>query len=167
MGEGSGWWEAFDDGALEYLYEVGTAQLSETIEEKGQQDRLVVYFVSWTVMIVGAGGIFGELRISDVDATSILSAAAAACALAVGVLAAAVFRPRVWLRGVTITWLSQYRGASRRVLMAEALDDLVDGFEQNSRIPDERGRLIRWLYVLTLGASGLIVAIQLVSALSR
>ena len=169
MAEGlaPGWQEEFDDEALEYLHDGGTERLRETLDEKKQQDLLTIYLVSWTVTIVGAAGIFGQLRISDVDATSVLSAIASTCALAVGVVAAAIFRPREWLRGTDPVWLSRYRGATKRLLMEEALDVLVLGFRRNREIVNQRDQLIRWLYGLTIATSLLIVAIQLIWAFTR
>ncbi len=164
---GPGWQEEFGDGALEYLHDGGMERLRETLDEKSQQDRLALYLASWTITIVGAAGIFGELRISNVDAISVLSTVASICALAVGAVTAAVFRPREWLRGTDPVWLSRYGGATKRMLMEEALDVLVIGFKWNRQVVNQRDRLIRWLYALTIATSLLIVAIQLVWALSR
>lgn len=162
-----GWQEDFDDEALEYLHDGGTEQLRETLDEKNQQDRLTIYLVSWTVTLVSAAGIFGQLKISDIDAISALSAIASASAVAVGAVAVAIFRPREWLRGTDPVWLSQYKGATKRLLMEEALDVLVLGFRQNREIVNQRDQLIRWLYGLTIATSLLIVAVQLVWAFTN
>ncbi len=115
-------------------------------------------------MIVGAAGIFGDLRITDRDAVSGLSVAAAISAIAAGLVAAWLFQPRTWFDGADMEWLSSYQGAGRRELMGEALDAIVGGFGSNVRMLRFRNRLMSWLYAATALTSVLIVAIQIVSA---
>ena len=162
-----GWWEAFDDEALDYLHGEGRQRLRETLAARDQQDRVAYYLVGWTVMIVSAAGIFGDLRITQLDLVSALSAATAVAATVAGVVAAWILRPRDWADGLDIEWLAGYVGAGKRELTGEALASLVQGFRANRRLIDFRSRLMTWLYGATVLTSVLIVVIQLVSAVIR
>lgn len=161
------WWEAFDDEALEYLHGEGRQRLRETLSARDQQDRAAYYLVGWTVMIVSAAGIFGDLRITQLDLVSALSVATALAATTAGVVAAWILRPRDWADGLDIEWLAEYAGAGKRELTGEALASLVQGFRANRNMVDFRSRLMTWLYGATVLTSVLVVAIQLVSAVTR
>ena len=114
--------------------------------------------------IVGAAGIFGDLRITDRDAVSALSIAAATSAIVAGLIAAWIFQPRTWFDGADVEWLSNYLGAGRRELMGETLEAIVGGYRSNVEMLRLRNRLMGWLYVATALTSVLIVSIQIVSA---
>ena len=158
------WWRTLADDALEFLYIEGRQRLRETLDARDGQDRTALYLTSWTVTIVGAAGIFGDLRITDRDAVSALSIVAAISAVAAGLIAAWLFQPRSWFDGADVEWLSDYQGASRRELMGEALDAIVGGFGSNVKTLRFRHRLMGWLYATTASTSVLVVSIQIVSA---
>ena len=160
-------WDSFDDGALEFLAVESRQRLRESLEIRGQQDRTGLYLIGWTVTLVGAAGIFGDLRISDLDAVSALSALAALSTLGVGIAAALMFKPRSWAAGVDVEALSQVAGASVRQLREIALEASVRGFAVNTRHTNGRERVLNWLYRLAVLTSVLIVVMQLLAVLSR
>ena len=162
-----GWWEAFDDEALDYLHGEGRQRLRETLAARDQQEQRALYLVGWTVTVVGAAGIFGDLRVSAVDLISILTVLASCGAVLVGLTAAAMFRPRDWGEGVDPSWLARHAGAAARELRGKALTANLIAYGANAQAIRWRARVLTWMYALTLLTSAFIVAIQVAAALSR
>ena len=161
-----GWWEAFDDEALEYLDRQASGRLDEAVQVREHQIRSAVYLVGWAITIVGASGIFGDLRIDQIDAVSVLSGLAAAAASALGIAAAWMFRPRRWADGADVEWLSQFAGASTRQLRGRVLNANIVSWRMNAAANQERGRALFAVYVLTVLTSLLIVAVELAAAVT-
>ena len=126
-----------------------------------------MYLAGWTVTAVGAAGIFGDLRISAVDLSSILTVLASCGAVLVGLTAAAMFRPRDWGEGVDPSWLVRHAGATVRELQSKALTANLIAYGAKAQAIKWRARVLTWMYALTLLTSAFIAAIQVAAALSR
>ena len=64
----TGWPDAFDDEARDYLYEEGRQRLAESIEFGNQQEAKALALLRISLIIIAASGIFGDLQV-DLDSS--------------------------------------------------------------------------------------------------
>ena len=168
MDLGEDWASELPEEELEHLYLRSQQRLQETIEFGNQQESKALAFARLSFVLIAASGIFGDLQIEgNLSPISIVSILALASSVAAGVITFFALQPQRWQTGENIQWLAQWAsaGATRRLMMATALEILISGFRSNTQLIRRRGRLLSWLLwavaVQTIG----VVGVQVVNVL--
>ena len=160
-----GWPDAFDEDARDYLYEEASTRLREVVEFGNQQLDKGLALLRLSLLVIAAGGIFGDLHLSP-SLLDVLSATAIASALAVGALGLLLLYPREWETGANVEWLARWQGAGARAMKDSVLETTVAGFATNRRITELRGRILVLLVPAVTVQTVLVVSVQVVSALA-
>ena len=167
----SGWPDAFDDEARDYLYEEGRQRLAESIEFGNQQEAKALALLRISLIIIAASGIFGDLQVdlasvSPLDWSLITQASVLAIlfSTAVGGLAFWILHPRAWHTGADVEWLAHWSGARARDLKGATLDALLEGFVANNEVTRERGDRLVWLLWAVAIQTVCVVFVQVAAA---
>ena len=159
-----GWPDAFDEETRDYLYEEAGTRLRDVIEFGNQQLDKALALLRLSLLVIAAGGIFGDLHLG-LSPLGVLSGFAIASALAVGLLGLLLLYPREWETGANVEWLARWQGAEIRAMKDSVLETTVAGFRANRRITEQRGKILILLVPAVTIQTVLVVLVQIVSAL--
>ncbi len=159
------WPSGFGEDEREYLYEESRQRIRETIEFGNQQEAKALALVRISLVIIAASGIFGDLRIVDWGPLSIVSALAILASMAVGGIAFWLLHPQGWWTGSDVHWLARWEGATRQEMKDSVLETLVNGFQHNLAIIQERGNRLMWMLWAVAFQTLCVVLVQVVDAL--
>ncbi len=159
-----GWPQAFDEEARDYLYMEASTRLREVIEFGNQQLDKGLALLRLSLLVIAAGGIFGDLYLGF-SLLGVLSGLAVGAALVVGGMGLLLLYPRDWETGANVDWLARWRGADTRAMRDSVLETMVRGFRTNRRITEQRGRILVLLVPAVMVQTVLVVLVQIVSVL--
>jgi hypothetical protein len=163
------WTTTFDDDAREFLFQESRQRLSETIAFGDQQEAKALALIRISLVIISASGIFGDLQVQiesplDWNLISWASVLAIGSSLLVGGLTFWILHPQSWETGANVGWLARWAGANRREMTDAALETLVEGFQRNSKIIQQRGERLVWLLRAVAVQTFFVVLVQVAAA---
>ena len=163
---GTGWSPAdFPEDALQYLLAEARQRVQEQLTFMDSQDVRTRTAFSISVLLVAAVGIIGDVSI-DTRPLALLTVVAFSSSVVTWVCSWVAYRSVDVGSGVNVATLARaFGGASRREMEDATLLALVEDFERNQAVIDEKGRWLRVaLYALAVQLS-LLVATVIVSAI--
>ena len=155
----------FSEDALQYLLAEARQRVQEQLMFMDSQDVRTRTAFSISVLLVAAVGIIGDVSI-DTRPLALLTVVAFSSSVVTWVCSWVAYRSVDVGSGVNVATLARaFGGASRREMEDATLLALVEDFERNQAVIDEKGRWLRVaLYALAVQLS-LLVATVIVSAI--
>ena len=155
----------FSEDALQYLLGEARQRVQEQLMFMDSQDVRTRTAFSISVLLVAAVGIIGDVSI-DTRPLALLTVVAFSSSVVTWVCSWVAYRSVDVGSGVNVATLARaFGGASRREMEDATLLALVEDFERNQAVIDEKGRWLRVaLYALAVQLS-LLVATVIVSAI--
>lgn len=157
-----GWWRDLDDEELEYLNEQGLIHGREVAAEADRQERKATILMGWSLALISASGLFGDLDLGS-DPVGAASWAGLALTGALAMAATYVFWPRGWSVGIDFRWLAGLAGDGARELRGNVVDALVDSYLINFGIARRRSSAITLMSILVPLQTLAIVAVEVLA----
>lgn len=156
---------AFSEDALQYLLAEARQRVKEQLLFMDSQDVRTRTAFSISVLLVAAVGIIGDVSI-NASPLALLTVVAFGSSVVTWVCSWVAYRAVDVGSGVNVATLARaFGGASRREMEDATLASLVEDFERNQAVIEQKGRWLQVaLYALALQLS-LLVATVIVSAL--
>ena len=155
-----GWWHDLDDDEIEFLNSEGRTYERAVVGEADRQERKATILMAWSLALLSASGLFGDLDLGR-DAAGLASWVALATTGLMVAAATYVFWPRNWYIGLNLAQLARRAGSGTRELLGQAVDALVSGYCVNMRLVRGRARAVDLMTILLPLQSLAVVAVEI------